>query len=269
MNTWQIARQVRKLLSDRVWEGTGGKVFGAVRVTNGLVDSAVANLLAFPIALIRVGDGDAEDQLPGHITRGMEVFIMQKAAGDQVGENAMIGANRASQGASQGRGLLELEEEVHATLRELMDSGGVRSIFKSAAMAAPEWDENAGMTTAEVLKFEMDATDTRYYHPPQDLMATGGVGSVSLTWTLPPARFDRYRVRLIRKAGASAPANVADGTEVALSGPLATSKTDTVAAGTYSYTIFASYDETNIPPSADQRTSEVETGSFRAGVVVS
>ena len=92
---------------------------------------------------------------------------------------------------------------------------------------------------------------------------------MSLTWANPPSRYDLRRVRLRRAAGSTPPASISAGSEVTLAADLSTSVVDAVAAGTYSYTLFGCYDETNSPPSADQRFSDVEVGAYRAGVIVS
>ena len=113
---------------------------------------------------------------------------------------------------------------------------------------------------AQDLELEIaNGTTTEHFHPCPRFNATGGVGSVTLAWTLPPARFDRLRVVLIRKAGSSAPTSVSDGTAVTLSGDLATSKTDTIAAGTYSYSLFAVYDETHATPTTVEKYSAAAT----------
>jgi len=268
VNIWQVQRQIKKLLSERTWEGTGARVFGAVRISNGPAEAAASSLI-YPSAFIGTGDGAAEDQIPGHLTRSVEIRIMARASGDTLGENAMIGANRTDTAHSEGRGLLELEEEVFATIKQLQNAFGIKISFRAVGMGTPEYNESTGMMTNEVLRFEADCTDARYYHPPQELVATGGVGQVTLSWALPPSRWDRRRVRLIRKAGATPPANIADGTVVTLAGDLSTGVVDSgLAPGTYSYAIFATYDEFNVPASADSRVSEPETGSTRAAVTV-
>lgn len=269
MNAWQIARQLKAVLKARTWEGTGQVVFGAVHITNGYQEAAASNF-RFPIALIGVGAGATDDQVSGVEKRTFKVLIATYIQGDMIGENSIVGANRQGTNRSEGRGILEVEEEVRAACRQMQDALGIRILLRSTATDIPAADEKAGMTTWMGLDFEADCTDTRMYHPPQDLRATGGVGQVSLEWALPPSRYDLYRVRLRRAAGATPPATIADGSEVALASDLATSKVDSpLVPGTYSYTLFACYDEVNSPPSADGRFSHVpDAGATRAGVVV-
>lgn len=270
MNIWQIAKHIRHVLRARTWEGSGSNevVFGAVHITNGSQQTAAANL-RFPIALIGVADGQNDDQIPEHETRTIDVVIAVHNLGDMLGENSMIGANRTDATKSQGRGILEVEEEVKAAIREMQQALGVKISFRTTATDRTIQDEQGGMVAWESIRFEADCTDARSYPAPTDMVATPAAGQVSLTWTVPPSRYDLRRVRLIRKAGSTQPASITDGTEVALAADLSTSKVDSgLVAGTYSYTLFGCYDEVNIPPSADGRFSSVETGSYRAGVVV-
>lgn len=270
MNPWQVARQIKATLIARTWEGSGQVVFptGSVHVTNGYQETAAANF-RFPIALIGVGPGSNDDQQPGHEKRAVTIIIAVRNMGDMIGENSVIGANRQGTNRSEGRGILEVEEEVKAACRQMQDALGIRLSFKTVSTDTPAADPNGGMTTWMGIEFEADCMDARYYHPPLDLVATGGVGSVTLAWALPPLRYDLRRVRLRRAAGSTPPASITDGSEVTLAADLSVSKVDTVAGGTYSYTIFACYDEVNSPPSADSRFSAVEPGSYRAGVIVS
>lgn len=276
MNIWQIAKQIKYALIARKWEGNASNqvVFGtgSVHITNGYQERAAENF-RYPIALIGVGPGSNDPQIPGNEKRTVRVLIATRILGDMIGENSVVGANRQGTNRSEGRGILEVEEEVKATIKQMQKALGIIISYRAVASDIPTVDEQSGMTTWMGLEFEADCVTDRSYKAPTDLVATGGVGSVTLTWAVPATRFDLRRVRLIRKAGSTQPASISDGTEVALASDLATSKVDTVAGGVYSYTLFACYDETNsrdrgLTPSADERFSSVDVGSYRAGVVV-
>jgi hypothetical protein len=154
---------------------------------------------------------------------------------------------------------LEVEEEVFAAVKSLNDIDGVVIQSRGKGAASPVLDETLGYVISRDYLWEVETTATRYYHPCRKFAATGGAGSIACTWALPPDRYDRYRVRLVYRLGAVAPTSVTDGTEVTLAGPLVTSHTITLAAGTYSLSLFASYDETNTVLAADQRTSDPVT----------
>jgi hypothetical protein len=269
VNDWQTAQQIKSVLIARTWEGSGQVVFpsNSVHVTNGFQQTAAANF-RFPIALVGIGNGAADEQIPGHVKQAITVVIAVWNEGDMIGETSIIGANRQGTNRSEGRGILEVKEEVLAACRQMQDALGVRMSLRATTTDTPAADQSGGMTTWMGVEFEADCTDARYYHPPQDLVATGGVGQVTLTWALPPLRWDLRRVRLRRAAGSTPPASISAGSEVALAADLSTSKVDVVAGGIYSYTLFACYDEVNSPPSADSRFSSVEAGSFRSGVIV-
>ena len=83
-----------------------------------------------------------------------------------------------------------------------------------------------------------------FYHPPILPVASGGFGSASLAWTSPPTRFDRFGIMVRRLAGFNLPTTTTGDQIVApSSGAGVTSYLDSPAAGTYSYGIWAAYDE--------------------------
>jgi len=100
----------------------------------------------------------------------------------------------------------------------------------------------------------------KFYHPPRYLSADEKTGQIDLSWANPPDRWDRYRVRLMRKTGSTAPTSLTDGTEVTLGANLPTSFSDTgLSADTYSYSLFASYSEFDATTQQDDATSAAAT----------
>lgn len=271
MNPWQIAKQLRYLLSARVWSETSGqRVFGVVKVTNAPAEGAI-NTLIRPWVFVRIGGASVEPDQPGYLHQTYEIVLCTSLSGDQYGENALLGANRNAGAAnvSDGRGLLEVEEELLAVVRQVQETSGVKIVASHRSDIEPVLVDGRSEVLSRIYSVEADCTDARYYHPPMNLVATpAGGGTVSLTWSVPPDRYDRYRVILRRASGATAPPSATSGMGVTLSGNLATSVTDSPGAGTFSYAIFASYDETNATPSVDQRYSSQEAGTTRTSVVV-
>lgn len=270
MNVWQVEKQLRYLLRARLWQEAGGVVvFGSVHITNTLTEKAVSTLRT-PFVLIQTGGSTADPERPGYVHQEIPLILCVGMFGDQFGESAMIGANRPTTGvptASQGRGLLEVEEELLGTVRQVQETSGVKIVSRSKSSAEALIIANRHDVYARSYNLEADCTDQRYYHPPLRLAATGGVGSVSLTWSLPPDRYDRRQILLRRAVGATPPASSTAGTGVTLGGLLATSVSDGgLAPGTYSYAIFCGYDET--ASGGNQRFSEQENGTTRASVVV-
>lgn len=270
MNPWQLAKQFRFLLAARLWQETGGTtVFGSVTVTNAPTASAVSSLIC-PFVFIRIGAASADEERPGYLHQVFNLDLCTSLSGDQYGENALIGANRnaGSVAVSDGRGLLEVEEELLGVVRQVQETSGVKIIASHRSDVDVVGVSDMMEVLTRTYTITADCTDQRYYHPPMNLTATAtGGGNVNLAWTLPPNRYDRYRVILRRAAGSTPPASATAGTGITLSGNLATSVTDSPGAGTFSYAIFASYDETAATPAADQRFSSQETGTTRTVVV--
>jgi hypothetical protein len=235
----------------------------------GTADDLIDTGMIYPACLIRptTAQSDPEhNEEPDYLQQNFEMTIIAKVHGGRTSENPIIGAYRESTTTSAGRGILELEEELFNAVEKLNTVDGVVIQHTATGASLTELIADEMAIVYRDYQFTAWLTADRYYHPGREFSATGGSGSASLTWSLPPDRYDRYRMRLVRKSGAVAPTSVTDGTELTLSTNLATSHTDTVAAGTYSYSLFASYDELRDPVSSDDRTSDAVT---QTSVVVS
>lgn len=252
MNIWQVTRQLEYLIRARYWEDDSNneKVIRVIP-TAGPTSEALKGFRP-PFVLITPLGGPADPEEPDLWDETIRLVIVAGVEGDSLGKMSLLGGVRASgQASSQGRGLLELQEEVLAAVKLLATSTGLTIQGRNAQGGEASNDEEFGYITSRVLLYSVRCTGFRYYHP-ADLFtaedATGG--NCDLSWSLPPDRFDRRKVMLRRAAGATAPATIADGTEVALSGDLATSKTDDPGAGTFSYSLFAGYLERSddMPP---------------------
>jgi hypothetical protein len=142
---------------------------------------------------------------------------------------------------------------------------GIEVQMRAASAADVEEDDDVGYVAWAAYLMELWTTSDRYYHPPTRLVGQDlGGGQALLTWKLPPDRFDRYRVALRRDAGA-VPPTWTTGTAVTLPSLLPATFTDSPGAGTWSYSLFATYDEGHEAPAADQQVSTPDT---IAGLVV-
>jgi hypothetical protein len=263
VNPWQIAKQLRFKLAARTWSDVGGlTVFGSVVVTTGDIPAVLGNFRS-PSCAIKIGSATADPEQQKLITQTFDVLIAVALHGDPVGQAALVGHGRTlGQTASQGRGILEVEKELKAVVFSMTDQDGVRMILSTTTDAGVvAADADKPFAVGRIYSLEAKCCTDEYYHPPKRLVATGGAGSVTLSWALPPTRFDTLRVVLRRAAGATAPTSATAGTGVTLSGPLATTVVDTVAAGAYSYAIFMAYDETGNGNA--ERYSEQEVGTTR------
>lgn len=258
MNDWQAVRQLRFLLeADRWPDGATERVFGSVTIAQMLDEDALA-LKRFPQALLRVLDGNDDPETPALTTRRFELALVCHVAGDPFGEHALVGGARSTgQGSSQGRGVLEVLEEVRKTIGNVAGPEGVR--FHVVSVATPTASPVAAGThlVAQSLTLEARLVQERAYTPGRRLAGVDqGGGAVALTWQVPVARYDRREVVLRRAAGATAPASPTGGIGVALAGLLDTSVTDTPGAGTFSYALFAGYAE-KAPGTSDRFSAGV------------
>jgi len=271
MTGWQVLRQLQFLLKNQDWTGSSTPVFHERSVIIAVGDelSFLSEGLMPPMAIIRPG-GAQSDPLHGEepdlIQQDIDIALVQIVHGDKIGQNVLIGAYRQGQTDSRGRGLLELEEELFNAVEKLTYEDGVVIQNMAVGAALTQVDDRNNVVAFRDYTFQALVTADRFYHPARKFAATGGTGDVDLTWEIPPTRYDRFKIRLVRKAGSSAPATVTDGTEITLPSNLPSSYNDSgLASGTYSYGLWASYDETHDPVSTNERLSERMT---QTGIVV-
>lgn len=280
MNPWQVAQQIQFALRTRRWQGDGAAElvfhYASVRVTGGLTTEQFARMTP-PTAYIVPGALRADTDLHGLSDGSFAVRVTAQNV-DPVGESVLIGGNRTGgQGSSGGRGLLEIEAEVLATIEHLNRVIGFK--MTGGFDGAPEvaYDGELAYIASRVGTFTTECTRAPYYHPPQRLVATaGGSGTVVLAWANPPERFDfhdtltpaweaaRGSLILRRASGSTPPASATAGDGVTLAGAFSTGVTDSPGAGTWSYALFAAYDETG--SGTAERYSDQETGTTRTVV---
>jgi len=267
MNTWQVLRQFKYLLKAQKWPSGTKPAFGSVHVTVA-PDERAMERFRFPLALVRPL-GSIVDPIyneEGDILRqDIQVTLIVSVASDAIGEAALIGGNRSGGVTeSSGRGLLEVEEVLFDAITRVNGIDGVEMVAKQKSAVEAQIRGDVQYVAWRGYNIEAFTTVDRFYHPATRLAGTGlGGGSVSLTWKLPPSRYDLYRMTLRRAAGGTPPATPASGTGVTLSGDLVSSVTDTPGAGTFSYALFAQYDESydqdTGSPSSAERDSAAET----------
>lgn len=274
MTYWQILQQIRYLLQQRHWDADGANpvVFDtdSVVVVAGDGDlDAIDSRLILPACLIIASSGQNDPEAmdePLSVHRRLSTLIIARNENDKMGTAAVMGAGRQGAGDSRGRGVLELEPQVKQTIAALTATYGVNVVERGAEEPATRREQDDNAYALQELIFEAVCASTLYYAPGRLLAAHPYTGQVSLTWQLPATRFDSYRARLIRKTGSTAPSSPTDGIEVTLSGNWVTSAVDTLlVSGTYSYSLFISYDDMSTTPVSDLRTS---AACSVAGVVV-
>lgn len=250
MNYWQALRQVRYELRTGTWTDDATKVFPekAVVISQLPIEVIIADLGRVPLAVIRPlsGGRDPEHGQSSAIwNRTMAVTLAQGVAGDRLGQDVLMGAHRQGTSDSRGKGLFEIEERV---LKILEDANALKDVsLDLLGNTIPEpviSTDDPSIVYCDYIH-SMTVTRQRGYDTADAFVATdAGGGNCSLSWALPSTRFDLYSMILRRAAGSTPPATYDAGTGVTLSGLLATSVTDNPGVGTFSYSLFAAYDET-------------------------
>ena len=254
MNPWQVARQIKYLLTNHAW-GTGSaeKVFRDVVVTAGVPPSVYDDgKIRPPFALIGVDSATADDRNPNLLSQSFALAIGVKVMRDATGEHALIGGGDTStdRGKSVNRGLLEIEEEALGVVARVLPTSGVSvSLRLSSGVASGIIGDDLNIVQRTHL-LTCVCPRARTYQPPQQLAKSG----TTVSWKVPPDRFDRLEVIVNRVSGSTAPTSPTDGT-VVYSGGLATSVTDSTS-GTWTYAAWAGYDELNSTPTTSNRYSD-------------
>jgi hypothetical protein len=270
VNCWQVLRQLKSLLKARQWPGSSNVVFhgGSVLVTSG-ADLEAIDSCVVPVCLLVPQDGQIDPEFGGEepnlLQRSIGVTLITDIVGDAaIGENALLGANRtAGNTYSEGRGLLELEEELFSAIKRLHVDSGVsiqlRAASSPAARRVDVGDKSFRITASEYV-FEALCTAARSYPAGFGISATllPGGDYYTLAWKGAPARHDRLRYVLRKATGSTPPASATDGTGVTLSSDLATSVTVEITATT-SFALFVAYDETSETPTTPDRYSAALT----------
>lgn len=268
MNLWQIVNQIVYLLQQQKWGSTSTPVFHPMSVVPVAADSdadALDARLIMPMALVipESGESDpAHGEEPDHKARRITVALITRNENDLLGTGALMGAVRSGVASSRGRGVAEFEEELFNAIKKLVVVNGITISLKGLGESGTRKDPDDNSYAFQEYQFEAFCGSSLYYPSGRKFRAQEKTGEIGLTWQNAPTRYDLYRARIIRKAGSSAPTSVSDGTELTLGSNLPTSFADSgLAAGTYSYALFMSYDDFAesrgaANPGSDLRTSE-------------
>ena len=267
MNLWQIARQVQYLLRQETWPNSTGVIFDtdSVKIVEqGEEEEALEEGMIPPLAIIGPVGGTSDPvgggERPSLVERPLDITLVAINQGDRVGEVAIVGGTRESAISSRGRGLLELEPPLFNAVGRKAAECGIAIGFAGFGAGAVRRGIADNWVAIQDYNFRAYCGVAKFYHPATSFLGQSKTGQVDLTWNIPPDRWDRFRMRLIRKTGAVAPISLTDGTEVTLPSNLPTSFSDTgLAADTYSYSLFASYSEFDTAIQVDDATSDPAT----------
>ena len=236
MNPWQLVQQIKHILASQTWD-SGDPVFGprSVYVYAGSSPDDAEIPVAFPFALVTLDTAEPDSEDPDLLTQQMSIIIAAEAAGDALGENAVIGSSRAAVG-SAGSGVAEVAERVRDAVQSLTGADGARIQVSASGTGSPGTLGRGRHIAVDTLTLSALCTSAPVYDPPQNLRHSGG----DFTWTgshIAP-RWDFVRFKLGVVAGA-APGPISAAT-VIYSG---TETTFTAAASSgNTYMVWAEYD---------------------------
>ncbi len=251
MNTWQIMNQVRFKLQEQNWTGGSTPVFRASHIFIAAAsESEILDIMGrkgSPLCIIVPGTAQTDPEKreeADFISLDFGVIVLVKQANGPVGEAPIMGGNRKSRTDTLGRGILEIEEEVFNAIELLQTQNGIKTQLTGASEVGLTQTE-VGYVTHRDYTFQAKITKSRFYEQPGFITAVdNGGGSVTLSWTLAPRRYDSFEQVLRRATGATPPSSPTAGTGVTLATPATdTSVTDTPGAGTFSYALFQGYND--------------------------
>jgi hypothetical protein len=253
MNTWQVCQQLQFLLRAKLWPGSATKVWDrdAVRIIEqgSELEALDWGALIPPLAVISPLGGQSDPiagEEPDLIDRQLDVTLVTVNPSDRIGEAAIIGAGRFSATDSRNRGTLELEQPLFEAVKLLNTANGVLIQFTGYGMGIVRKDASDNFIAIQDYSFRLLTSAAKFYHPVRRLRAVSRTSEIDLDWVNPAQRFDSYRERLVRKAGATPPASPTDGTVINLAAfpsPVSTYADAGLAAGTYSYALFVTYSD--------------------------
>ena len=242
MNTHQALRRVKTILSGRLWGGSGEPVFArdSVRVSMGPAES-MEDQIRLPAAFIAAGSGRADPQHPGLIRQGINIIAMTSVPGDVWGERPLIGANRTSATGTQSRGIHEIEVEMLAAISQIDTSQQFEIGLQYADAGGATIIEGTGYHVWRRYGFDALLSAAYQHQEPRALSLSESGGTVTVSWSVPDDVTNLVSYVVRRTTGAIPVAFPSEGTSVAWS--TGTSTTDAPGSGTYSYSVFATYDD--------------------------
>lgn len=261
MNPAQVVKQVRKIIREVAWpDGAQDLVVGKnVFVTEGATSEQDVPAVS-PFVFLTAGPTSSDPKIPGVLSLDVVLTICAAVAGDPLGQAAILGGVRLDTGKSAGRGVLEVESPILARLQSLTGVDGVPVVL-SLISGTPTTQLGNRTVAQRTWTLRILCSVEPEFEAPRNLVASAGAGGHAvLTWKNPSARFDFYQAILVRKVGTTPPASLSDGTQVYAG--TAETFDDACGAGTFSWTVFASFCYVENKAVAENY-SAVETGTQR------
>ena len=249
MNIWQVAQQLKYILGKRKWADNpvNELVFGSVKVVFSPAEVLIQELRV-PTLFIIIQSADTDSEEPNLITQNIDLKLVNMVRGDNVGEDVVMGSNRSST-KSDGRGLLEIEEELLDVVSKLNELYGIKIIERFQSSGVIDEMYESGYTISRTYSLKVYCINNRTYGPAMRLMApSGSAKKVQLTWKNPADRFDRKQLMIRRANGTTPPPTISDGVQVLSTITMVELYEDSglTTGQKYSYSLFVGYDEYGI-----------------------
>ena len=150
MNTKQFFDALKTKLLAQVWNSSSNKVFNqdSVIVSQNVPVEALRNLIP-PIAIIRCGGATSDpehDEEPDLLMQRFQVAIITYSENDTYGEGVLMGACVADADKSEGKGVLQIEEELFNAIKEMDTDDGITIYSRAKSVPEAVVDEDAGLT---------------------------------------------------------------------------------------------------------------------------
>lgn len=134
MNELTLLTTIKAALIARNWTGGGTSVFptGCVYITANvdLAMEAALKTMRTPLALLQPMDSTSDPEFgedPKFTQLNINLRVVVMVPGDSVGQNPLVGANKTGgTTASEGRGLLEVQQEVFNAIGLMNDNEGLQ-----------------------------------------------------------------------------------------------------------------------------------------------
>ena len=248
MNGRQAILEIRRRMRALVFDGGAVKVFGSAGTQFEIGQESLR--FEQPRAMgdedyavgavwlgAEIGDDEDAELVTQEIHIGIRVVHTEDETNDSHVELPRVGWRTAS-----------AEAGIHQVIGEI--SSDLKRLGPDTAFDAQIQIVSMGVTIPALrgayreIKLRAIVTRAKGYPPCRYLTVTdAGSGNASLAWALPPgSRYDRNGLVIEYAAGATAPADVGDGTDAAV-GDTSTSLTVATGTGEYSFSIWAEYDD--------------------------
>jgi len=239
LNPWQMAQQLARELKLARWpHGSAGLVFGENVFAFAGAPAEDTMPAGFPFALVTIGSGTPDEDDPDLIRQDFSVVVVAEAAGDALGQHAIIGGARADLGNSAGAGVAEVSARARAVINRLTGADGASLIVSGSGTAAPSAVGRGRAIAAEEYRVTALCTDDEHHAPPQSFGLLGD--TFSWDGSACQQRFDFLRFRVGYVAGAKPAQRPEQCAAIVYTG----TNTETAVAPVpgRAYSVFADYD---------------------------